>query len=182
MKQNRMMKGMMQGMMGGRLPPGIEPEDLPNSDSLGAKLLTHYCTQCHNLPSPGMHTSEEWPQVTWRMFHRMSMMSDMMGIEAPSVKEQEAIVAYLNTHSLKPMTLDILPSPESPEAISFKNTCSQCHALPDPKLHTADEWPNVVKRMRTNMQNMGKGVVTDQEMKEIVSYLATHSRQSTTPD
>jgi cytochrome c5 len=176
------MMQMMQGMMGGRLPPGIESENLPDPDSSGAKLLARYCTQCHNLPSPGMHTQEEWPTVTQRMFHRMSIISGMMGIEAPSVDEQEAIVAYLKTHSLKPMIHGILPSPESPEAISFKNTCSQCHALPDPKLHTADEWPNVVERMRTNMQNMGRRVITDQEMNEIVSYLATRARQSNTPD
>lgn len=53
---NRDNMEMMQDMMSGRLPPGIEPEDLPETDSTGAKLIVRYCTQCHNLPSPSMHT------------------------------------------------------------------------------------------------------------------------------
>ena len=101
----------------------------------------------------------------------------MMWMKAPSVEEQEVIVDYLKAHSLKPITPGALPSLESPEAISFKNVCSQCHALPDPKLHTAGEWTNVVERMRINMRVMGKPVITDQEKNEIVGYLAQHARQ-----
>ena len=62
MDQDRM-KDMMQEMMSGRLPPGIKPEALPDPGSPGAKFLNSYCTQCHNLPSPLMHTAEEWPVV-----------------------------------------------------------------------------------------------------------------------
>ena len=42
----------------------------------------------------------------------------------------------------------------------FKETCSQCHPLPDPKLHSAEEWPKVVEMMRNNMQAMGKKVMS----------------------
>ena len=181
MNQNHM--EMMQEMMSGRLPPGIEPEDLPDPESEGAKLLLRYCTQCHNLPSPAMHTSEEWPDVAQRMFSRLRMMSGMreewmgmMWMKAPSAEEQEIIVAYLKAHSLKPMTPGSLPTPESPGAISFKNTCSQCHALPDPKLHTAEEWSGVVERMRVNMQTMGKPVISKAEKEKIVSYLSQNTK------
>lgn len=145
MHRNHMME-MMQQMMGGSLPPGIDPQSLPDPDSIGAKLLVRYCTQCHNLPSPAIHTSEEWPGVAQRMFDRLSMMSGMRGewmgmmwMETPSVEEQGAIVAYLTAHSLKPIAPGTLPSLESPEAVPFKNVCSQCHTLPDPKLHTPNE-------------------------------------------
>jgi len=33
----------------------------------------------------------------------------------------------------------------------FSIACSQCHVLPDPRRHTAPEWPAIVKRMRRNM-------------------------------
>jgi hypothetical protein len=33
----------------------------------------------------------------------------------------------------------------------FSIACSQCHALPDPRRHTAREWPGVVERMRRHM-------------------------------
>ena len=65
------MKDMMKSMMPGMLPPGIKPENLLEPDSLGAKLLIRYCAQCHDLPSPFMHSGEEWPVIAGRMFARM---------------------------------------------------------------------------------------------------------------
>ena len=41
-----------------------------------------------------------------------------------------------------------------------------------PALHKAEEWPAVLDRMRTNMEAMGKGVITDRERDEITGYLA----------
>lgn len=61
---------MMQQMMGGMLPPGIKSQDLPEPESRGAKLLNTYCSQCHNLPSPRMHTAEDWPRVAGRTLSR----------------------------------------------------------------------------------------------------------------
>lgn len=175
------MKEMMQRMMPDMTPPGIKGEDLPRPESQGARLLIRYCDQCHNFPSPAMHSAEEWPSVADRMFHRMSMMSGMKGmmmrIEAPSPEEQEMIVAYLKVHALKTVSPDSLPAPVSPRAILFRDRCSQCHAIPDPKLHTADEWPRVVERMQANMRSMGKKVITESEKKEIISYLERSSQK-----
>jgi mono/diheme cytochrome c family protein len=65
-----------------------------------------------------------------------------------------------------------LGSPDTPGLALFRRICSQCHVLPDPALHKAEEWPAVVDRMRTNMEAMGKGVITDRERDEITGYLA----------
>lgn len=177
MMDRSQMREMMQRMMPGMLPPEIRPEDLPDPNSRRAKLLDRYCSQCHNLPSPAMHSAEEWPQVANRMFMRMSTMSGMMGIESPSSEEQQAIVSYLRANSMKSISPDMLPSPQSQGAILFKEICSQCHALPDPNLHTVEEWPKVVERMRNNMQFMGKRVITDQEKQDIVGYLSAYARK-----
>jgi len=176
------MREMMQRMMPGMLPPGIKADDLPDSDSKGARLLTRYCGQCHYLPGPGMHIAQEWPLVASRMFSRMSMMSgmggmSMMNIESPSLEEQREILEYLKTHSLRPISPEALPSPDSKGAILFKAMCSQCHTSPDPTLHTAAEWQRTVERMQKNMQTMGKKVVTDQEKKEIIAYLSDYARK-----
>jgi cytochrome c5 len=173
------MKEMMQGMMSGMLPPGVKPEDLPDPESPGANLTTTYCTQCHNLPSPLMHSAEEWPPVAGRMISRERMMegrSGMMGIKAPSSHEEEVLLEYLKTHAMKALAPGSIPSPDSPNAALFQQACSRCHALPDPKLHTAAEWPGVVERMRKNMEIMGKPVMTDQEREGIVGYLNQHAR------
>ncbi len=174
------MKEMMQRMMPDMLPLGTTPEDLSSPDSLGAKLLVRYCTQCHDLPSPAMHTAEQWLAVTSRMFSRMSMMSGMMGmmnVELPSSEEQQTIVSYLKTNAMKSLSPDELPAPGSQGAVLYKELCSQCHPLPDPKLHTADEWPKIVDRMQSNMRSMGKKVITGNEKTEVVGYLTRHGRR-----
>jgi mono/diheme cytochrome c family protein len=118
------------------------------------------------------------------MFNRMAMMSGMGGmggmmrrwmtpIRAPASEEQETILAYLQGHALWPANVEALGPPDTPGLALFRQTCSQCHALPDPTLHTADEWPVVVERMRRNMETMGKRVIADRERDQIVGYLAT---------
>ena len=101
----------------------------------------------------------------------------MMSVEVPFPEEQRIIVAYLESHGMKSISPHTLPSPESKGAVSFKEFCSQCHALPDPKLHTLKEWPAVVEKMRGFMQAMNKKVVTGTEEKEIVGYLESHAQK-----
>ncbi len=177
------MKRMMQTMMAGRLPPGIKPEQLPESGSPGASLLTRYCAQCHNLPSPAMYTADEWPAVASRMFQRMEMMSaqggmmrGMMDIRSPTADERKMLLAYLQHNALRPADLKTLGPDDTPGLSLFRTACARCHALPDPKLHTAGEWSAVVERMREHMRSMGKPVITHSERDEIVRYLSSSKR------
>ena len=179
MDQGRM-KEMMQQMMGGMLPPGIDPHDLPEPESRGAKLLSTYCSQCHNLPSPRMHTAEDWPRVAGRMLMRERMMAKMRGmmmkVKAPTSHEEEELLQYLQSHALQPLASGPVPAPDSLGAALFQQTCAQCHTLPDPKQHPASEWPSVVERMRQNMIAMGRREITDGEAKEITAYLGLGAR------
>ena len=176
------MKDMMQQMMGGMLPPGITPQDLPEPESRGATLLSTYCSQCHNLPSPRMHTAEDWPRVAGRMLMRERMMAGMRGmmmrVKAPTPQDEEALLQYLKAHAMQALSPTAVPAPDSPGAALFQQTCAQCHALPEPKQHTALEWTAVVKRMRENMKNMGRREITDQEARDITASLERHSREN----
>ncbi|MBH0210135.1 MAG: cytochrome c [Nitrospira sp.] len=175
------MKEMMQQMMGGMLPPGITPQDLPEPESRGAKLLSRYCSQCHNLPSPRMHTAEDWPRIAGRMLSRERMMAGMHGmmmrVKAPASEEEEALLQYLKTHAMQALSPTAIPESDSPGAALFLQTCAQCHALPEPKQHMASEWTAVVERMRQNMKNMGRREITVQEARDITAYLERHSRE-----
>lgn len=177
------MKEMMKRMMGDILPPGIDPKLLPDPGSRGSRLLQQYCTQCHDLPGPGMHTAVEWPAVVNRMNARMRMMSGgmmrggMMDVRAPSAAERGILVTYLQEHAQKPLTANY-PDLDSPAGHAFRATCAQCHALPDPTQHTTDEWPGVVDRMRRNMSVMGKPVPDPATIKEIVGFLQRHAAES----
>lgn len=172
------MREMMQRMMGDVLPPGLDPRLLPEPRSEGAQLLVRYCTQCHNLPGPGMHTAGEWPAVVARMNGRMQMMSGgMMGVRAPSAAELDTLTVYLQEHAQKPMDITQYPDLSAPAGKAFHSVCAQCHALPDPKQHTAIEWPGVVVRMKKNMSIMKKDVPDETTTREITGFLQRHARE-----
>lgn len=177
------MREMMQRMMGDVLPPGMDPALLPEPKLDGARLLTGYCAQCHNLPGPGMHTAAEWPQVVRRMYGRMQMMSGgmmgggMMDVSAPSTPELNTLIEYLQKHAQKPMDITQYPDLNAPTGKVFHAVCTQCHALPDPKQHTVIEWPAVVARMKKNMSIMGKDVPDEITTKAITGFLQRHARE-----
>jgi len=176
------MKEMMKDMMGAQLPPGIDPEKLPEATSNGAKLLGQYCNQCHELPGPGMHSAEEWPRVVDRMNQRMHMMSGrsmmrmMPDIKAPSDSELKTLVAYLQKHAQQAIDKTQYRDLNSPAGKAFSATCSRCHALPSPKQHTVEEWPGVVDHMTRNMNVMGKTVPDRETLETIVGYLQKYAK------
>jgi hypothetical protein len=147
------------------LPPTFEPRRLPEPGSPGARLVLRYCVQCHNLPNPAMHEAAKWPTVFERMVLRMrgrgnmgALMQDMMaGVSAPSVEEAGTLLAYLERHAQRPLDPRRTPV-NTPQAQSFRLACQQCHVLPDPRRHTAAEWPAIVARMQENMEWMNRVV------------------------
>jgi cytochrome c5 len=148
------------------LPPGIEPAALPEPRSAGAQLVARFCIQCHNLPNPAMHHAEKWRPIVERMVLRMQgrgnlgkVMTEMMaGVEAPSREDQLALVAYLARNGQKPLDPKQVPEVNARSAEPFRLACQQCHVLPDPRRHTAGEWPAVVARMERNMEWMNRVV------------------------
>src|SRR6188508_1175524 len=74
------------------LPPSVEPRQLPEPGSEGARLTARYCVQCHYLPSPQMHAPDKWSSTVVRMVWRMqgkgnlgTLMREMMeSVEAPT--------------------------------------------------------------------------------------------------
>jgi len=148
------------------LPPGFAPAMLPNPHSRGARLALRYCVQCHNLPNPAMHSAERWPSVMARMVPRMQgkgnlgkLMAEMMqGVAAPSEEETRVLTRYLVRHGQTPLDEKKYPEVNAPPGEAFRLACRQCHVLPDPRRHTAAEWPAVVARMEKNMEWMNRVV------------------------
>ncbi len=184
-----MMRRMMQEVVP---PPGMAPERLPDSGSTGAKLLVRYCEQCHGLPSPLYKTSGQWPGVFDRMLGRMQTMSGgmmgrgmmgpgMMGmgrIAAPTDSEAHLLLDYLQKHAMIEAGSAELAGDNSAERGVFSATCTQCHVLPSPSLHTQQEWPAVVARMEGNMQLMGKPGIAADRWAAIVRFLQSASAKT----
>ena len=168
-----------------KLPPAADIDKLPEPGSDRAKLYVRYCMQCHGLFTPKTHSADEWPDVVERMLERASIHeywadggTGTTRVETPSKREKETIISYLKDNAMRSMKADLLPSPASVGAQSFSESCSVCHDLPDIKLHTAGEWPDVVENMIRISEKMEKPHITPQDKKEIIDYLKKHARRS----
>jgi hypothetical protein len=174
------------------LPPGFDAKMLPEPQSEGARLNLRYCVQCHNLANPAMHEPRQWPAVVERMVVRMrgqgnmgKLMHEMMaGVEAPSAEETRVLVDYMRKHAMRPIDPRKLPEVNGSSAESFRVACSQCHALPDPRMHTAKEWRAVVARMQSNMEWMNRVVGSKPlpgepqlKIEDINAFLVRHARR-----
>ena len=172
------------------LPPAIEPRQLPHAASEGAWLTARYCVQCHHLVNPAMHTAERWRPVVDRMVWRMrgngnlgEVMKEMMAhVKAPTDAEVETLTRYLQRYGQKEIDPNH-PALSTRAGEAFTIACSQCHALPEPRRHTAREWPGVVQRMQRHMA-WTNVVVGPPELKtipelrtdEIIALLQKHAR------
>jgi hypothetical protein len=177
------------------LPPSIEPHELPEPRSEGARLTARYCVQCHYLPSPQMHSPDQWTTVVVRMVWRMQgrgnmgeLMKEMMDdVEAPTDRETGALAAYLKKHGQQEMDTGH-PALKSEAGKMFSIACTQCHALPDPRRHTRREWPAVVERMKQHMAWANTVVGADAlktmpvlDTTEIVRFLQRYARTEQKP-
>ncbi len=96
-----------------------------------------------------------------------------MSATVPSSEQQKMIPAYLEAHAFRSISPGALGSPNSPGTAAFRTSCSECHALPNPKPHNWDDWPAVERKMQFFAKQMGKKEITEQEARTIESYLAS---------
>ena len=149
-------------------PPGIEAVDLPDPGSPGAQLVARYCGQCHNMPSPQMHSATDWPVIARRMWLRMELLSPSLDVKVPTLAERFTLLNYLTANALK-VSGSNLPSGVGREA--FAQVCSRCHALPDPRVHSRADWPTVFARMEQNMVRMQVPPPTREQATDLLLYL-----------
>lgn len=155
------------------LPPaGLHVADLPEPGSQGAQLLGRYCAQCHALPTPAAHSATDWPSVARRMWLRMDWLPASLGVKAPTLAERFTILDYLTTNGLK-VSGSNLPAGRGREEFSL--ICSRCHALPDPRVHSPDDWPTVFSRMERNMERMKVAGPSAEQASDLLLYLQTVS-------
>lgn len=151
------------------LPPeGTTATDLPDPNSRGAKLLVTYCVGCHALSPPSMHSATDWPRVVRRMWLRMDRLPERYGIRVPEVGERRVLLDYLNEHALQ-VSGGTLPEGMGRDA--FSTVCSRCHALPDPYVHSSEDWAAVFMRMERNMERQNVSQPTREETTGILTYL-----------
>jgi cytochrome c2 len=106
----------------------------------------------------------------------MNRRMQMMGVEAPSQKELKALISYLQRHAQKPIDPEKYADLSTRAGAAFRATCGQCHTLPDPRQHTAQEWPGVVARMGRHLAAV-KEPPDETVFSQIIGFLQRHSRE-----
>jgi hypothetical protein len=149
-------------------PPGIAPGDLPNPTSREAGLVVQYCMQCHELPSPAMHSATDWPRVVRRMWLRMDRLPESMGVRAPDEGGRGGVLNYMMTNGLVVSGMEL---PAGAGRQEFAVVCSRCHALPDIRNHSSQDWPAIFQRMERNMERMNVAPPTNDQTSKILLYL-----------
>lgn len=155
-------------------PPNVKPADLPEPNGNGAQLLVQYCAQCHNLPTPGMHSATDWPSIARRMWLRMEWLPPSLGVKVPTMAERFAMLDYLTGNALRVGAAN-LPAGAGREA--FELVCSRCHTLPDPRVHSPADWAAVFARMEGNMERMKVPPPNAAQTADILLYLQTTGRR-----
>lgn len=151
------------------LPPaGISATDLPDPGSPGANLMATFCAQCHDLPSPAMHSATDWPSVVRRMWLRMERLPEGVHVQVPDEGGRATMLTYLTNNALKVSGANLPPGRGRAE---FALVCSRCHALPDPRVHSSQDWLAVYLRMERNMERMKVSAPTQAQTGEILTYL-----------
>jgi cytochrome c5 len=151
------------------LPPaGVTGADLPDPNSHGAQLVVRYCAQCHALPHPAAHSATDWPSVARRMWLRTEGIAPSLGVQVPSLADRFVMLDYLVANALKVSGANLPPGAGRD---AFQLVCSRCHALPDPRVHSPQDWPTVFARMETNMTRMKVPPLQGTQTTDILLYL-----------
>jgi len=120
-----------------------------------------------------MHSAVDWPAVVRRMWLRMDYMPASFGIRVLELGDRVALLAYLTANAMQ-VSGGTLPPGRG--RMTFSQLCSRCHALPDPRLYSAQAWPAVFMRMERNMERMQVRLPNPAETAAILDYLQSVGR------
>ncbi len=153
-------------------PPGVARVDLPDPDSEGAHLHERYCTACHALATPQIHSAADWPRVFRRMWLRMEGLAGPDRVPIPSSAERTVMVRYFIEHAIRVSPVSL---PDGPDRALYVAVCSRCHETPDPRQYPSADWAAVVERMDKHLATMLNQPLTPDERAKVVTYLESAS-------
>lgn len=158
------------------IPGGVKAQQLPDPQHKGAILYAKYCNQCHGLPSPRMHSTDDWPLRFEKMMDHVSLLAGASPeVKIPADTERQEIVSFLKGNGFTglPANSPLLGEPKAFNATWF---CSACHAVPDPRQFPAGEWSKIVERMNIYRRKQGRKEMSKSDRKAVVDFF-TEKRQ-----
>jgi hypothetical protein len=162
--------------VGWPVPKGVDPDQYRQKMSEHMQRMQEQMNKIAQTTDP--QERQRLMQEHWRrMYQDMQTMRGMgwmwdgymmgPGMMGPGMMGP-GMMAGRPLSSAKP-----LPEPTSQGAKLVSTYCVQCHAAPQPGLHTDAEWSSVTQRMQEHMNSGLQGIKTptEQEMKTILSYM-----------
>lgn len=89
----------------------------------------------------------------------------------------DSSAAVVPRQAVMPIEADALPAPESDGAKVLASKCIQCHAIPDPASHTAENWPPVLRRMSGLAAARFLPALSAGQARTLEDYLLEHAQK-----
>jgi hypothetical protein len=172
------------GMMGGGrmswpLPQGLSPDQYSQQMRDQMQRMQEQMNKIAQTTDPQerqLLMQEHWQSMYQNMqtMRGMGWMWGGGGMMGPGMMMHRGMMSGGPVPSAK-----ALPDADSAGAKLVSTYCVQCHAAPQPTLHTAKDWANVTQRMHIRMQGGWPSIKipSEQEMKTIVAYMQKHALQ-----
>ncbi len=166
---------MMGGGAGWSVPEGITPERYQQQ-------MQSHMGRMHEQMNKIAQTTDPAERQRLMEEHWRSMYRDMQTMRGMGWMWEGPMMGPGMMHRAVPSrpaaSATRLPDADSAGAKLTATYCTQCHAAPQPTLHTAEEWTSVTERMHARMNGGWQGVKapTPQEMDVIVAYMQKHAR------
>jgi len=77
------------------ISPLLACAEIPDADSLDAKVYANYCASCHVLPHPARLDWQGWRNMLYLMEKRM----EERGMDRPTAEQWQAIARYVKSHA-----------------------------------------------------------------------------------
>jgi len=125
------------------------------ADEPGEKLFKKRCAKCHDLPTPGKLTSEEW-------IVSLDSMAKYSGLKK---NQKQDVLSFLQSHSKKAETIVSMAK----EQKIFEKKCTACHSADRVFIMklTPKSRQHIVKRM----QERAPGLITANDAEKILEFL-----------
>ena len=100
----------------------------------------------------------------------------MMTLEPMSDADKKTVLSYMQKYGYRAMDECNYPDLDTKTGIACRTTCKQCHELPEPSIHTKEEWRDVALRMRKIMEILDVTDPSAGEIAKVINYLQSHAK------
>ena len=169
--------GTMERRSSWPLPRGLTPEQYMQQMRQQTKLMEQEMDKIAQTADPRQR--QRLMQEHWQSGYRHMQAMRGMGWMWNSGSTTQGMMRVGMTDPAPVPIANELPDADSADAKLVSTYCVQCHAAPQPTLHTVKEWGTLTQRMHIRMEGGWQGTRTpsDRQMQTIIAYMQRNTQQ-----